>query len=125
MTNRFKKVINKNLRVPQKLDAILHYSMEGLTVKIINKVIFSNLCYKCLNKILNFDLEYIIVLSKSLIENRDSPPNESRSSYSALDETNNFEINHLVLPTGIINKINFQEGFLMIIRNQKFFFIFI
>ena len=99
--------------------------MEGLTVKIRNKTILPNLCYNCLNKILNFDLEYIIVLSKSLIENRDSPPNESRSSYSALDETNNFEINHLVLPTGIINKINFQEGFLMIIRNQKFFFIFI
>ena len=26
LTNRLKKVINKNLRVPQKFDAILHYS---------------------------------------------------------------------------------------------------
>ena len=74
--------------------------------------------YNCKSK-----SKYLIVLSKSLIENPDSPPNESRSSYSALDETNNFEINHLALPTGIINKINFQEGFLMIITNQERIFI--
>ena len=31
--------------------------MEGLTVKIRNKTILPNLCYICLNKILNFDLD--------------------------------------------------------------------